>query len=162
MGDQWGDKVILITGGTAGLGAESARVLHKTGAKIFITCRDVVKGGRVAEATLAAEPDKQPIDVIEMDHTSLQSVRDCAAEFLERSGGKLNVLMANAGIVASPVRKTEDGFEAVFGVNYLAAFLLVQLLQPALMALLDSEIPIATDCRFQRRSSSRQHRPGQL
>lgn len=134
LAGNWRDKVILITGGTAGLGAESARVLHKTGAKIFIMGRDGTKGRRVAQDILAANPDYPPVDVIEMDHNSLQSVRNGAAEFLTRSGGKLNVLMTNAGVVASPVNKTQDGFEAVFGVNYLAPFLLVQLLQPALVA----------------------------
>lgn len=128
------DKVFLITGGTAGLGAESARVLHKTGAKIFITGRDIAKGQRVAEAIGAANPENPPIEVIEMDHSSLESVKNAARIFLEKSGGKLNVFMANAGIVASTVPKTSDGFEAVFGINYLAVFLLVQLLTPALIA----------------------------
>lgn len=134
VGNHWPDKVILITGGTAGLGAESARVLHKTGAKIFIMGRDVPKGQRVADAISAANPKYPPVEVIQMDQSSLQSVRDGVAEFLRRSGGKLNVLMANAGIVASPVRETKDGFEAVFAINYLATFLLVQLLRPTLEA----------------------------
>lgn len=128
------DKVFLITGGTAGLGAESARVLHKTGAKIFITGRDIAKGHRVAETIGAANPGNPAIEVIAMDHNSLESVRRAASEFLEKSDGRLNVLIANAGIVASPEPKTADGFETVFGVNYLAPFLLVQLLTPALIA----------------------------
>lgn len=130
----WQDKIVLITGGTAGLGAESARMLHKTGAKIFIMGRDVAKGQRIANEILTANPNYPPIEVIEMDHNSLQSVRDGAAEFLKKSGGKLNILMTNAGVMSSPVPKTKDGFEALFGVNYLATFLLVQLLQPALLA----------------------------
>lgn len=134
VGNRWQDKVILITGGTAGLGAESARVLHKTGAKLFIMGRDVAKGQRVAENIMAANPNYPPIDVLEMDHNSLQSVRDGAAEFLKRSGGKLNVFMANAGITVLPMGKTKDGFEGIFAVNYLAPFLLVQLLRPAMLA----------------------------
>lgn len=130
----WSDKVILITGGTAGLGAESARVLHKTGARIFIMGRDAAKGRKVANEISASNPDYPPIEVIQMDQSSLQSVQDGADEFLKRSGGKLNVLMANAGIVASPIRKTQDGFEAVFAINYLSPFLLVRLLTPALIA----------------------------
>lgn len=128
------DKIFLITGGTAGLGAESARVLHKTGAKIFITGRDVAKGQRIAQSIGAANPSNPPVEVIEMDHNSLQSVRNAAKKFLEMSKGKVNVVMANAGIVASKVPKTADGYEAVFGINYLATFLLVQLLTPALLA----------------------------
>ncbi|OJK01787.1 hypothetical protein ASPACDRAFT_116756 [Aspergillus aculeatus ATCC 16872] len=134
--DAWNDKTILITGGTAGLGAESARVLHRTGAKIFITGRDVAKGERLAREISAANPESSApaIEVIHMDYYSLQSVRNGADEFLRRSGGKLHVLLANAGVVASPRRTTDDGFEGVFGVNYLAGFLLVHLLAPALVA----------------------------
>ncbi|KAF1362286.1 NAD(P)-binding protein [Lizonia empirigonia] len=128
------DKVFLITGGTAGLGKECARVLHKTGARIFITGRDVAKGQRVAESIGAANPSNPPVEVIEMDHSSLESVRNAVRNFLEMSQGKVNVVMANAGIVASTVPKTADGFEAVFGINYLATFLFVQLLVPALLA----------------------------
>ena len=130
----WHDKIILITGGTAGLGAESARVLHQTGAKVFITGRDVAKGKRVAESIQAANPENPHIETIHMDHSSLDSVRSAAKEFLQKSGGRLNVLMANAGIVSSSVPKTSDGFEAVFGINYLAPFLLVQILAEALVA----------------------------
>lgn len=130
----WHGKIILITGGTAGLGAESARILHKTGAKIFITGRDLAKGKRVAAAIEAANPMNPPIETIYMDHSVLKSVKNAASEFLQKSGGKLNVLMANAGIVASSVPETSDGFEAVFGINYLASFLLVQHLTPALIA----------------------------
>ncbi|GKT97745.1 short-chain dehydrogenase [Colletotrichum tofieldiae] len=77
-----------------------------TGAKVFITGRDLAKGERVAKDISSANPLYPPVEVIEMDHNSLQSVRDGAAEFLSRSGGKLNVLMANAGIMGCPYGKT--------------------------------------------------------
>ncbi|GJC85424.1 retinol dehydrogenase 12 [Colletotrichum liriopes] len=105
-----------------------------TGAKVFITGRDLAKGERVAKDISSANPPYPPVEVIEMDHNSLQSVRDGAAEFLSRSGGKLNVLMANAGIMGCPYGKTEEGFEKVFAVNHLAHFLLFHLLRPALVA----------------------------
>jgi len=133
-GNYWNDKVIFITGGTAGLGAETARVLHKTGAKIYIAGRDVAKGEKVAKEICAVNPSYPPIDVIKMDQNTLQSVRDGCADFLERSGGKLNVLMPNAGIVASKSLQTQDGFETLWGVNYVATFLLVKLLTPALIS----------------------------
>ena len=135
---EWKDRVILITGGTAGLGAESVRVLHKTGAKIYITGRDVTKGEKLAAEVQAENPQSPQVEVIKMDHISLQSVREGCAEFLKRSGGKLNVLMANAGIVISTSPKTDDGFEGVFGINYLGVFLTVQQLSQALM---DSTTP---------------------
>ena len=136
--EDWKDRVILVTGGTAGIGAESVRVLHKTGAKIFITGRDGAKGEKLAQEMQAARPSHPAVEMITMDHMSLQSVRKGCAEFIERSKGKLNVLMCNAGIAFSPSPKTEDGFEAIFGINYLAVFLTVQLLT---QALIDSTTP---------------------
>ncbi|KAJ4303022.1 hypothetical protein N0V90_001913 [Kalmusia sp. IMI 367209] len=134
VGNHWQGKVIFITGGTAGLGAEAARVLHKTGAKIFIAGRDVAKGEKLTKEIGAANPEFPPVEVIEMDQSTLQGVRNGTAEFLKRSGGKLNVLMPNAGIVASKELTTKEGFETLWGVNYLATFLLVKLLTPALIA----------------------------
>ncbi|OLN93196.1 WW domain-containing oxidoreductase 2 [Colletotrichum chlorophyti] len=134
VGNHWPDKTVLITGGTAGIGAESARVLHLTGAKIFITGRDLAKGERVAEEISAANPHYPPVEMIELDQSNLRNVRHVAAEFLKRSGGKLNLLLANAGIMGCPQSKTEEGFETAFTVNHLAHFLLFQLLRPALVA----------------------------
>lgn len=91
VGNYWPDKIILIIGGTAGLGAKSARVLHMTGAKVFITGRDLAKGERVAKDISAANLDYPPAEVIKMDQRSLQSVGDSAPKFLTRTGGKLNV-----------------------------------------------------------------------
>lgn len=133
VGNYWQDKVILITGGTTGLGAESARTLHMTGAKVFITGRDYAKGERVAEDISAANPNFPPVQVIEMDQCSFNSVSYGAVEFLKRSGGKLNVLMLNAGVMGCPPSKTIEGFEIVFGVNHLAHFLLFHLLRQALV-----------------------------
>ena len=81
-------------------------MLHKIGVKIFVMGRDGAKGRRVTHDISAADPDCPAIDVIEIDHQSLQTVRDGAAEFLKRSAGKLIVLTANAGVVAPPESKT--------------------------------------------------------
>ncbi|KAH7112925.1 hypothetical protein B0J11DRAFT_542305 [Dendryphion nanum] len=76
-----------------------------------------------------------------MELTSFASIRKAAAEFLEKSGGKLNVLVANAGIMAVPFSLTEDGHEIQFGTNYLSHFLLFHLLEPALLATATKEFP---------------------
>ena len=69
-----------------------------------------------------------------MDQNSLASVRECAQSFLSKSK-QLNVLIGNAGIMANPTNdKTKDGFEAQFGTNHLAHFLLFQLLKPTLLS----------------------------
>jgi NAD(P)-dependent dehydrogenase (short-subunit alcohol dehydrogenase family) len=126
-------RVILITGGTAGLGTESARVLQKNGAKVYITARTLEKGQKVADELNKAHPDSPTIEVVAIDLSSLQSVRDGAKDFLARSD-KLNVLLNNAGVMACPESKTADGFEMQFGVNHIAHFLLFQLLKPLLLA----------------------------
>jgi len=126
-------RVILVTGGTAGLGTESARVLQKNGAKVYITARTLEKGQKVASELNKANPNSLPIEVVEVDLSSLQSVRDGAKDFLARSD-KLNVLLNNAGVMACPESKTADGFEMQFGVNHIAHFLLFQLLKPLLLS----------------------------
>lgn len=65
---------------------------------------------------------------------SLTSVREFARAFLSKTNNQLNILINNAGIMAIPEEKTEDGFEKQFGTNHLAHFLLFQLLKPALLA----------------------------
>ena len=123
-------KVILITGTSSGIGVETARALKATGAHIFGAVRDLPKGQKALSDIL--EPGK--VDLLHLDLNSLASVRKFAAEFLEASGGKLNILINNAGIMAIPEGKTEDGFEKQFGTNHLAHFLLFQLLKPALLS----------------------------
>lgn len=107
-------KVILVTGASAGIGVETVRVLAKTGATIFAAARDLKK----AETALAGFEGK--IELISLDLASLASVRGASEELLKRSGGKLNILVNNAGVMALPSRSvTADGFEAQFGTNHL-------------------------------------------
>ena len=128
------NRVILITGGTSGLGLETAHVLYRTGAHIFITSRDDEKG---AEARQQIEADSGhgagKLDVLLLDMQSLDSVRQCAADFLRHSS-QLNVLICNAGVATESLERTKDGLEMQFGVNHIAHFLLFQLLKPALLA----------------------------
>ena len=128
------DKVILITGASAGIGLETARALHRTGAHLFLTVRDPLKG---ADVERDIESDGQEgggkIDVLALDLESLDSVRQCAAEFLSRSS-RLNVLICNASVASLVQGRTKDGFETHLGVNHLAHFLLFQRLQGALLS----------------------------
>jgi len=78
------------------------------------------------------EPGK--LDLERLDLNSLSSVRTFAESFLEKTNNQLNILINNAGIMAIPEEKTEDGFEKQFGTNHLAHFLLFQLLKPALLS----------------------------
>ena len=136
------DKVFLITGVSSGIGTETLRALHTTGAHVFGTVRSLSKGQKVVDTILSeAHPSGGKITLIEMSLDSLASVRSGAADFLEKSGNKLHLLVANAGIMATPYEKTKDGFESQFGTNHLAHFFLFQLLKPALLASATPEYP---------------------
>lgn len=123
------DKVFLITGCSSGLGIETARALSATGAKLFLGVRDVAKG----ESALSDILEPGRVELMKIDLNSLDSVRAAAQTFLGKSK-TLNVLINNAGIMATPQAKTADGFESQFGTNHLAHFLLFQLLKPTLLA----------------------------
>ncbi|KAG8156879.1 hypothetical protein KVR01_013292 [Diaporthe batatas] len=124
-------KVIVITGTSSGIGIETARVLKLTGARLFLTARNLDK----AKTALGDVLEPGRAELVEMDNTSLASVRAAAADVLSRSGGQVNILINNAGIMAVPtLQHTKDGFEMQFGVNHLSHFLFFNLLRPALLA----------------------------
>jgi NAD(P)-dependent dehydrogenase (short-subunit alcohol dehydrogenase family) len=122
-------KVIFITGCSSGIGVETARSLSTTGATLYLTARDPEK----AKAALGSLIDSNGVHLLTLDLNSLASVRTCAAEFLSKSK-TLNILINNAGVMATPEGRTADGFETQFGTNHLAHFLLFQLLKPTLIA----------------------------
>ncbi|KAE8450386.1 hypothetical protein EG329_006460 [Mollisiaceae sp. DMI_Dod_QoI] len=130
--NQWSDKVVLITGATNGIGIETTRAMHATGAHVFITARDTVRGQAVVENILQSSEGNGRLEVIEMHMESLDSVKRAAREFLDKSK-KLNILINNAGIMATPETKSADGFELQFAVNHLAHYTLTTLLLPALL-----------------------------
>ncbi|KAF2098742.1 putative short-chain dehydrogenase [Rhizodiscina lignyota] len=132
--NSWADKVVLITGATNGIGIETAKAMHATGAHVFITARDPARAKTVVEDILKVSESKGKLEVIEMHMESSTSVRDAAREFLSKSK-KLNILINNAeaGIMATPESKSDDGFELQFAVNHLAHFILATLLLPALL-----------------------------
>ena len=126
------DKVMVITGCTAGLGIETARALHATGARLFLTVRDQEKGEAVIQDILKTNKGKGSIELILMDLSNLSSVKYAASEVLSRSD-KLNVLVNNAGVLLSTETMTADGFEMAMGTNHFGHFLFFQLLKPTLL-----------------------------
>ena len=125
-------KTIVITGISSGLGIETARALSHTGARLILIARDIFKAKSALQDVL--EPGTAA-EYVTMDNTSLSSVRSAAAQILELSGGNINILINNAGIMALPeLQLSEDGFEMQLAVNHLAHFLLFELLRPALLA----------------------------
>jgi NAD(P)-dependent dehydrogenase (short-subunit alcohol dehydrogenase family) len=131
--DKLQDKVILITGTSAGLGLETARALHLTGAKLYLTFRNQAKGEAMVNELMASNPYGQRPSLIKMELSSLDSVRKGAKQFLEQSK-RLDILITNAGIMGVPKGRTVDGFEMQLGTNHFGHFLFFQLLKPVLLA----------------------------
>jgi NAD(P)-dependent dehydrogenase (short-subunit alcohol dehydrogenase family) len=123
---------VLITGASTGLGLETARALAAHGASVIMTARDLDKGERAA-ATVRGSAPNATFELRELDLASLASVRDCADKLLSE-GQPINVLIANAGVMACPQGVTTDGFETQFGTNHLGHFVFVNRLVPLLLA----------------------------
>jgi NAD(P)-dependent dehydrogenase (short-subunit alcohol dehydrogenase family) len=118
-------KRILVTGVSAGLGVETARALVAHGADVVGAARDLDKAKRAtAEVSQAAAESGGSLEVVELDLASLKSVR-AAADKLVADGRLFDVIVANAGVMATPLGKTEDGFETQFGTNHLGHFVFV-------------------------------------
>ncbi len=123
-------KVALVTGGSSGLGQETARVLADRGAHVILTARDMPKGEAVA-AGIRASTRNQHVEVEELELGSLKHIRAFAQRFLARHT-TLHILVNNAGVMACPPAKTADGFELQFGSNHVGHFLTTCLLAPTL------------------------------
>jgi NAD(P)-dependent dehydrogenase (short-subunit alcohol dehydrogenase family) len=133
MGSRWTEadipdqsgRTALITGANSGLGLRSARVLAAKGARVLLACRSRARGEQAARAIPGAR-------LISVDLADLAAVRQAAARGRELTGDSLDILMNNAGVMATPKAFTQDGFELQFGTNHLGHAALTWLLMPAL------------------------------
>jgi NAD(P)-dependent dehydrogenase (short-subunit alcohol dehydrogenase family) len=123
-------KIVLITGGTSGLGKETARALANLGATVVFTSREKKKGEQIKQDLMQTTKNKN-IEVLFCDLASFVSIRTCCAEFLQNHDA-LHVLVNNAGVWDYHRRESKDGIENMFATNYLAPFLLTNLLLPML------------------------------
>jgi len=120
-------KIALVTGGTSGIGKAIAEGLKREGARVILLARDTNKAKQAG------------FETIQCDVSSQASIRKAAAEFLA-SHPKLDVLVNCAGVFVKEKTKTADGLEKTFAVNYLAYFLLSNLLLDALKQAAPSRI----------------------
>jgi NAD(P)-dependent dehydrogenase (short-subunit alcohol dehydrogenase family) len=141
------DKVLLITGGNIGLGAQCVlEFARHNPSQIYLGARNVSKATTAVAEIQAQLSSPAPIKILEMDLSSLESVKKAAAKFTEEAG-RLDVLMLNAGIMATPPEHTTDGYEIQFGTNYLGHALLAKLLLPIMCSTAskpDADVRIVT------------------
>lgn len=125
-------KRILVTGVSAGLGVETARSLVAHGAQVVGAARDLAKAeAATAQVRTDAAANGGSFELIELDLASLKSVRTCADKLLAK-GEPFDVIIANAGVMATPFGHTAEGFETQFGTNHLGHFVLVNRIAPLL------------------------------
>jgi len=118
-------KRILVTGVSAGIGVETARSLVAHAAEVVGAARDLNKAKAATEqVSKAAAANGGSFSLIELDLANLKSVRGCADQLLA-NGEAFDVVIANAGVMATPLGHTADGFETQFGTNHLGHFVLV-------------------------------------
>jgi NAD(P)-dependent dehydrogenase (short-subunit alcohol dehydrogenase family) len=118
-------KRILVTGVSAGIGVETARALAAQGAQVVGAARDLTKAeAATAQVRKDAAAGGGSFELIALDLANLKSVRASADELLAK-GGRFDVIIANAGVMATPFGHTTDGFETQFGTNHLGHFVLV-------------------------------------
>jgi len=124
-------KVVLVTGGNAGLGKQAVLEFarHKPG-QIWLASRNLTKAQAAADEIKKQVP-AAPIKVLELDLASFESVNRAAKTFLSESD-RLDILMCNAGIMATTPGLTKDGYETQFGTNHMGHALLTTLLLPVL------------------------------
>ncbi len=125
-------KRALITGGSGGLGAETARAFASKGAHVIVTARDLPKA-EAAVASIRESTGNDRVEIEELELDSFASIRAFAKRFLARDES-LQILVNNAGVMACPYGTTQDGFELQFGTNHLGHFLMTGLIAPALIA----------------------------
>ncbi|HTF69957.1 MAG TPA: SDR family NAD(P)-dependent oxidoreductase [Edaphobacter sp.] len=118
-------KRILVTGVSAGLGVETARSLVAHGAQVVGAARDLTKA-EVATAQVRKDAAARggSFELVALDLADLKSVRACADGLLKK-GERFDVIIANAGVMATPFGHTTDGFETQFGTNHLGHFVLI-------------------------------------
>jgi len=125
-------KRAVITGVTGGLGFHTALELARHGAELVVTARDTTKGHESVDR-LREEVPGASVDLVLLDLASLADAKRAASEVASTYNG-VDILVNNAGIMATPKRKTEDGFELQIGTNHLGHFAWTATLWPVLKA----------------------------
>mgnify|MGYP006280186077 CR=1 FL=1 len=135
-------KTVIVTGANSGIGLQTVKALVSRGADVIMACRNAQKGARALELIKRQYPHARP-ELMSLDLASLESVRSFAEKF-KKNHNKLDILVNNAGVMATPRKKTSEGFEYQFGINHLGHFALTGLLIDLLMATPSSRVVTVT------------------
>lgn len=139
--DQSG-RTAVVTGANGGLGLATADALAGAGAHVVMAARNQEKAAAARAEILAAHPDAS-LEVVELDLGSLESVARASAEILERHD-RIDLLINNAGVMATPEGRTVDGFETQLGTNHLGHWALTSHLLPTVLRTPGSRIVTLT------------------
>ncbi|KAI3523063.1 hypothetical protein L1887_01119 [Cichorium endivia] len=120
------DLTVVITGGASGIGLETSRVMALRGAHVIIATRNMEAANEAKQSILKSNENAK-IDVIQLDLSSLKSVKAFADNFIALNL-PLNILINNAGIMFCPYQLSQDGIEMQFATNHLGHFYLTNLL----------------------------------
>lgn len=124
-------KVILVTGANSGLGLQSVLDLARHGPKeIWLTSRTTEKADQAIQEIKKEVPSAN-LKPLSLDLSSFASIKSAARSFTQ-SSQRLDILLLNAGIMASDAGLTKDGYEIQFGTNHVGHALLTKLLAPVL------------------------------
>ena len=124
-------KTIILTGASSGLGFETVKKIAKQfkNYRIIMACRNLEKANSKKEE-IEKETQNKNLIVMEIDTSSLESVKNFVTNYKNSSYGKIYSLVCNAAVGGYPLEKTKDGFDVVFETNHLGHFLLVNSLIP--------------------------------
>lgn len=125
-------KVCIVTGANSGIGKETARQLAAEGATVVMVCREQATGSAALD-DIAKSTGSQSLQLYLADLSSQAEVRRLASE-IARDHAQIHALVNNAGVMMHDFTRTVDGCEMTFAVNYLAPFLLTNLLLGAIVA----------------------------
>jgi NAD(P)-dependent dehydrogenase (short-subunit alcohol dehydrogenase family) len=137
VADQSG-RTAIVTGANSGLGIVTATALARRGATVVLACRDVGKAERAARL-IGAEGGRGRVEVVRTDLASLSSIRAAAGD-LRSTYSQVDLLINNAGVMAVPYERTEDGFELTLATNHFGHFALTGLLLDRLLTTAGSRI----------------------
>ncbi|HEY5979867.1 MAG TPA: oxidoreductase [Microlunatus sp.] len=131
------DRTVIVTGATSGIGRATADALVGAGARVVLAVRSPSKGEAFA-TDLRSRHASAVVQVRDLDLADLSSVRAFAADWTD----PVDILINNAGVMATSRTETADGFELQFGTNHLGHFLLTTLLLPQIT---DRVVTVASD-----------------